>query len=319
MLDGLRCSGKRLPRKDRIRKGNVHALQALFPPVPKSSPRARTSSEVLHPEASSSSSSLPLGGQAKREESRNAPGAAFREASSPPAQPRSSERGGSVSGCLSGARELGREGLLVCSGRPLPALLPRWPLPAHHCTLCGVVSWESLPRSTPVRDPLVFPDLRIKEQGRIMEPTLGRAAPVAGLGDLALAPLPARGQAVESVIAGTRLGRCPPACGRGVTDRSFLTAIGRVAFALAQCLSEISRGPRTTTALVGIATGPGGSVRDPLLVGEVAVTARGHAIPLSALVTARGHWCGRLFPLTVRCQRIEAGESDVSNGTVGRL
>ena len=100
-----------------------------------------------------------------------------------------------------------------------------------------------------------------------MEPALGRAAPVAGLGDLALAPLPA--QAVKSVVAGTRLGRCPPAYGRGL-----LTAIGCVAFALARCLGEIGRGLRTATTLVGtaldvtsrdlrIATGLGGSVRNP--------------------------------------------------------
>ena len=36
------------------------------PPVPKTSPRARTSSEVMQPGTSSSSSSLPSGGQAKR-------------------------------------------------------------------------------------------------------------------------------------------------------------------------------------------------------------------------------------------------------------
>ena len=71
-----------------------------------------------------------------------------------------------------------------------------------------------------------------------------------------------------------------------MTDRGLLTAIGRVAFALARCLGEIGRGPRTAIALVEItlgvtghdlliATGLGGSVRDPLLLGEVAVTARG--------------------------------------------
>ena len=75
-----------------------------LPPAPKTSPRERTSSEVKHPEASSSSS-LPSGGQAKREESRDAPGAASREASSLPARLRSSERGGSVSGRSSGAHE----------------------------------------------------------------------------------------------------------------------------------------------------------------------------------------------------------------------
>ena len=77
-------------------------------PAPKTSPLARTSSEVKHSEASSSSSSLPSGGQVKREGggggggSRDAPGAASREASSP-ARPKSSERGGGVSGRSSGA------------------------------------------------------------------------------------------------------------------------------------------------------------------------------------------------------------------------
>ena len=159
-------------------------------------------------------------------------------------------------------RELGRGELLVRSGRPLPALLPRWPLPAHHCMLCDVVSRESLRRSAPVRNPLMFPDLRIEEQGRIVEPALSRAAPVAGLSDLALAPLPARGQAVESVVDGTRLGRCPPACGRGL-----LTAIGRVAFALARCLGETGRSLRTATGLAGIALGVTG--RDLLLATDL--------------------------------------------------
>ena len=208
-------------------------------------------------------------------------------------------------------RELGRGELLVCSGRPLPALLPRWPLSAHHCTLCDVVSRESFWRSAPVRDPLVFPDLRIEEQGRIVEPALGQAAPVASLSDLALSLLPARGQAVESVVDGTRLGCCPPACGCGL-----LTAIGHVAFALARCLAGIALGVTGRDLL--LATGLDGNIRVPLLVGEVPVTARGHAIPLAVLVTARGHGCGRLFLLTVRGQRIEAGEPDVSNGRVWR-
>ena len=74
-----------------------------LPPATATSPRAGTSSEVLRPEASSSF--LPSGGQAKRGGSRDAPCAASREASSPPARPRSSERGGSVSGRSSGASE----------------------------------------------------------------------------------------------------------------------------------------------------------------------------------------------------------------------
>ena len=76
--------------------------------------------------------------------------------------------------------ELGRGKLLVHSGLPLPAPLPRLPLPAHHSMLCGVVSRESLRGSTPVLNPPVFPDLRIEEQGRIVEPALGWTALVTG-------------------------------------------------------------------------------------------------------------------------------------------
>ena len=64
VLDGLRRSGKLLLRSVLTKRGSVHALQALFPPVAETSPRAGTSSEVLCPEASSSS--LPSGGQAKK-------------------------------------------------------------------------------------------------------------------------------------------------------------------------------------------------------------------------------------------------------------
>ena len=65
------------------------------PPVPGALPRAGTSSEVPQPgTSSSSSSSRPSGGQVKRGGSQVAPGVVSREASSPPARPRPSERGG---------------------------------------------------------------------------------------------------------------------------------------------------------------------------------------------------------------------------------
>ena len=64
-------------------------------PAPGASPRAGTSSEVLQPGISSSSFSHPSGGQDKRGGgSQSAPGVVSHEASSPPAQPRSSERWG---------------------------------------------------------------------------------------------------------------------------------------------------------------------------------------------------------------------------------
>ena len=64
------------------------------PPAQQTSPRAETSSGVSRP---GTSSSCPLGGQERREGSRGAPGVVLGGASSPPARPRSSERGGSAS------------------------------------------------------------------------------------------------------------------------------------------------------------------------------------------------------------------------------
>ena len=49
------------------------------------------------------------------------------------------------------------------------------------------------------------------------------------------------------------------------------------------------------------------------------MTACGHAIPLAALMTARGHGSGRFFLLTVRGEWRKADEPDVSSGSVGRL
>ena len=100
VLDGRLRSGKLLRRNALTKRESVlHALQARF------FLRRRLllvrgllrKSYALRP--------LPLLLQAKREGSRDAPCAASREVSSPPARPRSSERGGSVSGCSSGALE----------------------------------------------------------------------------------------------------------------------------------------------------------------------------------------------------------------------
>ena len=75
------------------------------PSAPSTSPFAETSLGVSLPGTSSSSSSLPLGGQGKRGGSRGAP-SVFWGASSPPARLWSGERGGSASGHLSVASGL---------------------------------------------------------------------------------------------------------------------------------------------------------------------------------------------------------------------
>ena len=85
------------------RKGNI-ALQALLLLLSRPPPRAETSSGVLRP--GTSSSSCPLGGQGRREGSQGAPGVVSGGAPSPPARPRSSERGGSASRHSSGVSGL---------------------------------------------------------------------------------------------------------------------------------------------------------------------------------------------------------------------
>ena len=88
--------------KKRSYKERKHRPSGSAPPAQQSSPRAETSSGVSRPGTSSSSSSRPLGGQGKREGSQGAPGVVLGGAPSPPARPRSSERGGSASGHSSG-------------------------------------------------------------------------------------------------------------------------------------------------------------------------------------------------------------------------
>ena len=95
-----------------------------------------------------------------------------------------------------------------------------------------------------------------------------------------------------------------------------------VAFALTLGVTGLD--PRIDTALdvtgrgLLTATDPVDSVRDPLLAGEVAVTVCGHAIFLVVLVTARGPVNDLLPPLTIRGQRREVGEPDVSSRRVWR-
>ena len=91
-------------------------------------------------------------------------------------------------------RELGRGRLLSCSGLPLPTLLPRLLLPAHHSTLGNVMSREKFRRTAPLLDPPVLPDPRIEEQGRIVGLALGRTALVTVAVVLALPPLTVRGR-----------------------------------------------------------------------------------------------------------------------------
>ena len=104
VLYGLLSSGSFLQKK-RSYKERKHRPSGSAPSAQQTSPRAETSSGVSRPGTSSSSSSHPLGGQERGEGSQGAPGVVSGGAPSPPARPRSSERGGSASrhlSCVSG-------------------------------------------------------------------------------------------------------------------------------------------------------------------------------------------------------------------------
>ena len=173
-------------------------------------------------------------------------------------------------------RELERGKLLVRDGLPLPAPLPRLLLPAHRSTLRDVMSREKFRRTAPLLDPPAFPVLWSGEHGSIVELALSRTALMTVAVVLALAPLPVRGQEVESVGGGRLLGRCPPASGR---DLWIAPALG----ACALVLRETGLDPWIDTGLAETALGMTGrglltatdhvvSVRVPTLVGRLAVT-----------------------------------------------
>ena len=194
--------------------------------------------------------------------------------------------------------------MLGHGGLPLPAPLRRLSLPVPRRTFNDVGNWERLRRTAPACYPPVVPDLRIKEHGRIRELVHGRIVLVTVDVILALAPLPVRGQEVESVEGGHRRGRSLPVCGRVVTARGLLTATALDAYALV--LGETSLDPRIDTGLAGTALGVTGSglqtatgrvdsVCVPQLAGEIMLTGRGHVIS-----RVDGRSCGRRPELGVR-------------------
>ena len=74
VLFGRRLSGKNLYRRVLTKRKTASRPSGSVPSAPPTSPCAETSSGVSLPGTSSSSSSLPLGGQGKQEGSQGAPG-----------------------------------------------------------------------------------------------------------------------------------------------------------------------------------------------------------------------------------------------------
>ena len=233
--------GSLCEENDLTQKGNAHALQAL-PPASKTSPHARTFSEVKHPKASSSSSSLPSGGQAWG----GGGGVLGMHLVLRPVRlpllplDLGPARGVEVSLVAHPVRasallpplllrELGRGRLLVRSGRPLPAPLPRLtPRSSQHALRRGESGESSEVRSRS-RSSRVS---RSSDRGTRKD----RRARSLSASSRDRSRRSRSRSASRSRSSGRepRLSRCPPASGRGVSSRSLRTAPSRVVFALAE-------------------------------------------------------------------------------------
>ena len=174
---------------------------------------------------------------------------------------------------------------------------------------------ESLRHLAPACYPPMVPDLRIEEQGRIRGLGHERVAHVDVAVVVALAPLPVRGQKVESVVAGRRLRRSLLVPAHVVSGRGLLTATAHGVEALGLDVTGLDPRVDTGRGLL-TATGRAGSVRVPLPAREDGMTARGR--PLSRI--ARDQAGDYLAPLPACGLRRRDGWPDENSRRVfGRL
>ena len=202
--------------------------------------------------------------------------------------------------------------------RPFPASPMSLILPNSHRTFHDVGIRESHRHLAPAFYPPAVPDLRIEDRGRIRGLGHEMVAPVGVAVVLTLAPLPVRGQEVESVDSGRRPRRSLLVPAHVASGRGLLTAIARGVEALGLGVTGLD--PRTDTghAVTALgrltATARVVSERVPLPAGERGVTARGH--PLSRI--ARGQACDYLAPLPTCGLRRQDGWPDEKPGRVWR-
>ena len=286
------------------------------PPAQQTSPRAETSSGVSRP-GTSSSSSRPLGGQGKQEGSQGAPGVVSGGAPSPPARgvgvPLGIRlgRAGSLTLLLLLREEEEERALPAHCRRPFPASPMLSTLPNSHRTFHDVGIRESRQH--------LAPDLWIEDRGRIRGLSHERVARVDVAVALALAPLPVRGQEVESVGSGHRPRRSLLVPAHAVSGRGLLTATARGVEALGRVVTGLD--PRTDTGHAVTALGVSGRVvseRVPLPARERGVTARGRPLSQVARMTARGQAGDYLAPLAACGLRSQDGWPDVKPRRVWR-
>ena len=296
--------------KKRSYKERKHRPSGSAPPAQQTSPRAETSSGVSRPGTSSASSSRPLGGQGKPEGSQGAPGVVSGGAPSPPARPRSSERGGSASGHLSGVSGLassspspsGEGGVEVARSRQTshsrvsesvdsPSFSPHVPRRENVGESSGSCSRAVSSRDSrsSVREPRKDRRARSRDGSSRGRRRLSRS----------------RSSSCSRSRGRERAGRSSSAS-RSSRGRGLLTAIALGVEALGRVV--IGLGPRidighAVTALdvsgrdLLTAPAPVVSVRVPLPVGGSGAIVRDRTLPRVALWTVRGRWSDYLLLL----------------------
>ena len=200
-------------------------------------------------------------------------------------------------------RERAKWELLARCRLPFPKPPMSLTLPNSHRTFHDVGIRESLRHLAPACYPPVVPDLRIEDQGRIRGLGHERVARVDVAVVVALAPLPVRGQEVESVDAGHRPRRSLLVPARAMSGRGLRNATARGVTALGLGVTaldpRIDIGHAVTGRGLLTAIGHAVSVRVPLPAGESGVNARvrppsriarGLACDYLALLTACGLW-----------------------------
>ena len=302
VLCGLLSSGNCLLRKDPTKKGN--ALQALFPLLSRPLPARKLLQEIR-------ALGLLL---------RGAPGVVL--GGGLPLLPLDLGPARGVGAPL-GIR-LGRAGSLPLllllqeeeewelparCRRPFPASPMLSTLPNSHRTFHDVRIRGSRQHLAPAFCPPAVHALRSVDRGRIRG--LGHVRVTRVGVAVALAPLPVRGQEVESVGSGHRPRRSLLVPAHAVSGRGLLTATVHGVEALGRVVTGLD--PRTDTShavsVRGLLTATACVVseRVPLPAGGSGVTARGRPLSRVARLTARGRSGGRLPGSPARLRAEESG------------
>ena len=208
--------------------------------------------------------------------------------------------------------------------RPFPASPMLSTLPNSHRTFHDVGIRGTRQHLAPAFYPPAVHDLRSVDRGSIRGLGHVRVARVDVA--VALAPLPVRGQEVESVGSGHRLRRSLLVPAHAVSGRGLSTATALGVEALGRIVTGLD--PRIDTGHVVTALDVSGcgqtatarvvSERVPLPAGESGVTARGLPLSRVARMTARGQAGDYLAPLPACELRSQDGWPDVKPRRVWR-